>query len=270
MRVTTIAILVLAVFGGTAHLWRNGDLSDLAFLPAAWTASGSASAGAESTDAASAADAETAANDTNATDRRGGPGTSTGSSTGTNTGATRESDANAAAKAPAATPGKSVYYQWVDDQGSVHFARSLDEVPPDWRGRAGQFEVDADATAPAASPKPSPKLASAGSAAAKRARAARHAAKTRAVQPVAAVDSTFSRNHDVTVYTAPWCGWCRKTMAFLDERGVVYENKDIESDPAYEDELREKTGKTAIPFVEIDDAEIHGFNPVEMTRLLID
>ncbi len=47
------------------------------------------------------------------------------------------------AGAPAAT--KSTFYQWTDERGSVRFARSLDEVPPAWRERAGQVEVDAAA-----------------------------------------------------------------------------------------------------------------------------
>lgn len=86
-------------------------------------------------------------------------------------------------------------------------------------------------------------------------------------RPLAEV-ATASRAHEVTLYTAPWCGWCRKTLAFLDERGVDYVNKDIEADPRYADELREKTGRIAIPYVEIDGHPIRGFDPGEMTRRL--
>ncbi|HEU4428012.1 MAG TPA: hypothetical protein VFT98_04615, partial [Myxococcota bacterium] len=41
--------------------------------------------------------------------------------------------------------GKRVFYQWTDERGSVRFARSLEEVPPAWREKAGQVEVDASA-----------------------------------------------------------------------------------------------------------------------------
>jgi glutaredoxin 3 len=54
------------------------------------------------------------------------------------------------------------------------------------------------------------------------------------------------------VYTTTWCPWCRKTLAWLDERGVDYVNKDIEDDPAHRDELLRKSGGTSIPVVEID------------------
>ncbi len=139
----------------------------------------------------------------------------------------------------------SVFYQWVDERGSVHFAAALDEVPADWRSRAGQIQLDSAAFNRTASPAANP------------------------VRPRPIVEvAPNRRSHDVTVYTAPWCGWCRKTLAFLDQRGVDYFNKHIEEDEDYADELREKTGGMAIPFVEIDGHAIRGFDPSQMTALL--
>jgi glutaredoxin len=137
------------------------------------------------------------------------------------------------AAATAARPTRT-FYQWTDERGVARFASSLEEVPVAWRERAGQIEVDAAAFAP---------------------KNAAAAARTEA-------------GHEVTIYTAPWCGWCRKTIAFLDERGVEYVNKDIEADAAHEAELVAKSGGTAIPFVEIDGTQIRGYNPIEMAALL--
>ncbi len=142
-------------------------------------------------------------------------------------------------------PAKSVYYQWVDERGSVHFAGSLDEVPAAWRSRAGQIQLDSAAFNRTAVP----------------------AAKPVRPRPIAEA-APNNRNHDVTIYTAPWCGWCRKTIAFLDQRGIDYVNKDIDEDATYADELREKSGGTAIPFVEIDGEAIRGFDAGRMTALL--
>lgn len=144
-------------------------------------------------------------------------------------------------------PGKRTFYQWVDERGSVRFARSLDEVPAEWRERAGQVEVDASAYQPK-SPRPGQ-------------------AQRRAYAQVEATEAR-PRFHDVTVYTAPWCGWCRKTLAWLDERDVDYVNKDIEADEDHAEELEEKSGGRSIPFVEIDGTQIRGFNPREMAALL--
>ena len=152
-------------------------------------------------------------------------------------------------EAPAAKPGKSIFYQWTDERGSVRFARSLDEVPAQWRERAGQIEVDASAFQPAA---PGP-------------------AKTRPA-PRAHADASDApakaRFADVTVYTAPWCGWCRKTLAWLDERDIDYTNKDIDADDDYAQELVAKSGGRSIPFVEIDGTQIRGYNPHQMAALL--
>jgi glutaredoxin len=102
-------------------------------------------------------------------------------------------------------------------------------------------------------------------------RAAASTAKRRpsvraAAQPPAARARAVSAG--VVVYSTSWCGWCRKTMAWLDENGVAYENRDIERNPAWRDELLEKTGATSIPVVEIDGELIRGFSPDRMAELL--
>ena len=79
---------------------------------------------------------------------------------------------------------------------------------------------------------------------------------------------TQYRSADVVIYTAPWCGWCRKTLAWLDGRGVSYDNRNIDADPGYRAELIEKSGGTSIPFVEIGAGRIRGYSPERMERLL--
>jgi glutaredoxin-like YruB-family protein len=72
----------------------------------------------------------------------------------------------------------------------------------------------------------------------------------------------------VVVYTTSWCGWCRKTLAHLDGRGISYENRDIEADPGAADDLRRKTGRTAVPVIEIDGTLIQGFDAARIDALL--
>lgn len=160
-------------------------------------------------------------------------------------GGANDAAASAEARSESGESSPSTFYQWVDERGSVHFAASLDEVPASWRSRAGRIALESASFT----------------------RTATGAVKPVRPRPIVEVASA-SRAHDVTVYTAPWCGWCRKTLAFLDELGVDYVNKDIESDPDFADELREKTGGTAIPLVEIDGNSIRGFDPRQMAALL--
>ena len=145
---------------------------------------------------------------------------------------------------------KDVYYQYVDDTGTVHFVQNLGEVPAKWQSRAGRIEVERTIPTP-------------GRGADRPADSRRTAASRPSQKP-----SAYRSGPEVVVYTTAWCGWCRKTLAFLDERGVRYVNKDIEANDWNRDELIEKTGRTSIPVVEIDGEIIRGFNAERMEQLL--
>jgi glutaredoxin len=154
-----------------------------------------------------------------------------------------------------ATPAARTYYSYVDAGGSLHFVDGLERVPEAHRKSARPIAMGGDP--PRSEP---PRLA----------RAEPRAPKRRpfagaAPQPPA---SRGRRYAEVVVYTTSWCPWCRKTMAWLDERGVEYENRDIEKNPAWRDELLEKSGGTSIPVVEIEGELIRGFNPGRMGELL--
>jgi glutaredoxin len=92
--------------------------------------------------------------------------------------------------------------------------------------------------------------------------------ETTAASEPASGDLQTAAPADVVVYTASWCGWCQKTLAWLDERGVPYENRDIEVDPKNRQELIAKSGGTGIPLVLIGGTQIQGFAPDQMAELL--
>jgi len=56
----------------------------------------------------------------------------------------------------------------------------------------------------------------------------------------------------ITMFTAPWCAVCRRAHAFLQENGLRCVDRDIESDVAARRELRQRTGRTAIPTFVVD------------------
>ena len=142
--------------------------------------------------------------------------------------------------------GGKVYYQWTDERGSVHIVDSLEAVPPEWRDRVGRIEMDARSPANRA-----PRTAS----------RPKQPSWRSAPEPVAV-------RKDVVVYSATWCGWCRKTLAWLDERGIDYENRDIDANPGYRRELVRKVGGASIPVVEIDGELVRGYDPERMGALL--
>ncbi|HET9870852.1 MAG TPA: glutaredoxin domain-containing protein [bacterium] len=56
----------------------------------------------------------------------------------------------------------------------------------------------------------------------------------------------------IIVYTTSWCGDCHRLTRQLDERGIAYEQRDIERDPAdFKTMLSYTNGKRVIPTVDI-------------------
>jgi glutaredoxin len=145
---------------------------------------------------------------------------------------------------PAAGPG---YWRYTEPNGSLRFVQSFAEVPASARGTAERIAT--------AAPRPA---------------AARPVAAPRRTRPAWTAPSEPPRRSDtrVIVYTAPWCGWCRKTLAWLDERGVDYEDRDIERNAEWGDELERKTGGRSIPVVDVDGRLVRGFDPGTLERLL--
>jgi glutaredoxin len=144
-----------------------------------------------------------------------------------------------------ALAGGGPYWRYTDAAGNVHFVDALERVPAALRGHAravGQGEAAARVTRIESRPPP----------------------ERRPFEDVA----TTPAARRVVVYSARWCGWCRRTFAWMDARGIAYENRDIEADPANRDELIRKTGRTAIPVVEIGGEVVRGYRPDRWQELL--
>jgi glutaredoxin 3 len=79
----------------------------------------------------------------------------------------------------------------------------------------------------------------------------------------------FNRNRlAVTVYSATWCGACRKAKAYLDSRGVSYEDRDIDTDTAAKDQVRSVLGKVSIPLIDINGTYVVGYNKATLKRMV--
>ena len=57
----------------------------------------------------------------------------------------------------------------------------------------------------------------------------------------------------ITMYTTPWCGDCRRTKQFLQERGVAYREVNIDESPEAEElVLRVNEGRRRVPTIEVE------------------
>jgi glutaredoxin len=70
----------------------------------------------------------------------------------------------------------------------------------------------------------------------------------------------------VIVYGASWCGACHQAVAYLKRRKVPFVEKDIEQDPAAENEMRSKLARAgvhggSIPVIDVKGKILVGFEP---------
>ena len=70
---------------------------------------------------------------------------------------------------------------------------------------------------------------------------------------------------EITVYTTRWCGYCVRAKALLDEKGLGYEEVNLDDDPRFRQRLFDLTGGWTVPQIVIDGRPIGGY--VELWRL---
>ena len=58
----------------------------------------------------------------------------------------------------------------------------------------------------------------------------------------------------IRLYTTEWCPDCRRAKQFLSERGVLYEEVDVDEDPDAEDLiLRVNDGRRKVPTIQVGE-----------------
>lgn len=72
----------------------------------------------------------------------------------------------------------------------------------------------------------------------------------------------------VKVYSTPNCPYCVTLKAFLDEKGIEYEDLDVSVDKKARDEMIEKSKQMGVPVVEIDGEIIIGFDKEKICKAL--
>ncbi|NUM56010.1 MAG: glutaredoxin family protein [Candidatus Hydrogenedentes bacterium] len=68
-------------------------------------------------------------------------------------------------------------------------------------------------------------------------------------------------NKHIIMYSGELCGDCQLLKAFMEARGIPYENRDIREHPEFGEELQAKTGKLGVPYLVIDGEWVRGYEP---------
>jgi len=72
----------------------------------------------------------------------------------------------------------------------------------------------------------------------------------------------------VKVYSTPTCPYCVTLKRFLEEKDVEFEEVNIAEDEEGLEEMKEKSGQTGVPVIEIGDEVIVGFEKEKIKQLL--
>ena len=65
---------------------------------------------------------------------------------------------------------------------------------------------------------------------------------------------------NIKVYTTSWCGPCKMAKKLLADKGLKYDEIDIEEKGWSRDDLFKKTGGRTVPQIVIDGKTIGGFD----------
>jgi glutaredoxin len=94
--------------------------------------------------------------------------------------------------------------------------------------------------------------------------------------PAGTAADTFTadtQSKDVVVYSAEWCGYCKKTKAFLKQKGIPFRERDVEKDTGADRELQAKARKagvrvSGVPVTDFMGELVMGFDQARLERLI--
>jgi glutaredoxin len=72
----------------------------------------------------------------------------------------------------------------------------------------------------------------------------------------------------VVLYEASWCGFCKKTRAFLRHNKISFTSRDVDSDGNIKEKARRLSGGTSIPVTVIDGEVVRGFSEAALQAAL--
>jgi glutaredoxin len=131
-----------------------------------------------------------------------------------------------------ALPVSADIYRWIDSQGKVHYS---DNPPPD--AAAKQIKV-----------------------------------KTNSIEGTAiaytADDAPLAQAKDrVRIFTAAWCGYCKRAKAYLSARGIPFEEIDVETTERGRSEFAQIGGR-GVPVIFVGTQRMDGFDAQALGAML--
>ena len=70
----------------------------------------------------------------------------------------------------------------------------------------------------------------------------------------------------IRLFVKPFCGWCHEAKDWLDERGIDYEELDVISSRAAFQEMKNISGQTLAPVIEVDGEVLADFDTAQLEK----
>jgi len=70
--------------------------------------------------------------------------------------------------------------------------------------------------------------------------------------------SPGSMHMPIQMYTTSWCPYCERARKLLHDKGAVFEEINIETDPTRRDEMIRRSGRRTVPQIFVNDQHIGG------------
>lgn len=71
---------------------------------------------------------------------------------------------------------------------------------------------------------------------------------------------------EIEIYTASYCGECKRAKAYMHEKEIAFDERDVEKDIDRRREFYARGGK-AIPYILVRGQAMHGFDVEQFERL---
>jgi glutaredoxin len=132
-------------------------------------------------------------------------------------------------------------YRYTDSTGELHFVDDISKVPKKYRKQVNDAESQGNVSVMDAAP------------------ASRPPQGRTALEPTQQ-QNTSAGSATVEVFMTSWCGYCKKMVRFLNEKGIPYTAYDIEKDSAAARTYHELGGR-GVPVVRVGSHVIYGYSP---------
>ena len=78
----------------------------------------------------------------------------------------------------------------------------------------------------------------------------------------------MDQKEKVTIYSTPTCVYCRMAKDFFKKQGIAYDEKDVSTDLAAQQEMIASSGQMGVPVIRIGEKIIIGFDQPRIKEAL--